>query len=122
MSDGIDIGAWEDFPDKAITQIEVGGADIGVCRWGEEIYAFRNACPHEGAPLCKGFLQKQLTAGIAAEEVTLEVSEEDPVVLCPWHRWEFRLSDGAAAWPGFKMRTYRATREDGRVILRLGRK
>ncbi|UOQ57458.1 Rieske 2Fe-2S domain-containing protein [Leucobacter allii] len=126
MSQGIDIGAWQDFPDRQMVSVEVGGMELGVCRWGERIYAFRNACPHEGAPLCAGFLQKKLTAETSiardAPDVALTVSEDEPVVLCPWHRWEFQLEDGAAAAPGFRMRTYRVRREADRVVLSLGRK
>lgn len=126
MSEGIDIGAWDEFPDRKLVSVEVGGMELGVCRWGERIYAFRNACPHEGAPLCAGFLQKRLTASASAEagepDVSLSVDEESPVVLCPWHRWEFQLEDGAAAAPGFRMRTYRVRHEAGRVLLTLGRK
>lgn len=119
---GVDIGAWEDFPDRELTSVEVSGMKIGVCRWGERIYAFRSTCPHEGAPLCSGFLQKTLTGEIREEGVALEVGEDSPVVMCPWHRWEFRLEDGSAAWPGYRMRTYRLTREDDRVVLSMGRK
>ncbi|NDK31975.1 Rieske (2Fe-2S) protein [Nesterenkonia haasae] len=122
MKNGIDIGAWEDFPDKEIVRVEVGGTVLGVCRWGELIYAFRNACPHQGAPLCSGFMQQNVSAEMVAGDVSMLTREEVPVVLCPWHRWEFNLEDGSAAWPGFKMRTYRATRESGRVLLHFGRK
>ncbi len=125
MTYPIDIGAWADFPDRQLTRIEIGGAEIGVCRWGEQIYAFRDACPHEGASLCSGFLQKNLSAAVVDAkdgDVVLEVDEDRPVVLCPWHRWEFQLTDGRAAWPGFRMRVYDVARDGDRVVLNVGRK
>lgn len=121
-SRGIDIGAFDEFEDRAMRTVEIRGMEIGVCRWGDEVFVFRPTCPHEGAPLCSGFLQKKLSATLVDEEPTLEVGEDSPVVLCPWHRWEFDLRSGEAAWPGFKMRTYRATVEDGRVLVSMGRK
>lgn len=122
MTYPIDIGAWSDFPDRKLTRVEIGGTEIGVCRWGERIYAFRNACPHEGASLCSGFLQKKLTGAVAGRSVELEVDEEEPVVMCPWHRWEFQLTDGKAAWPGFRIRVYDVERDGERVVLNVGRK
>jgi nitrite reductase (NADH) small subunit len=122
MSSGIDIGAVSDFPDQQLTKVEIGGTEMGVCRWGDEVFVFRNRCPHEGAPLCSGFLQKKLSATLIEDEPELEVDEQSPVILCPWHRWEFDLRTGKAAWPGFRMRTYRTTVDDGRVIVSIGRK
>ena len=121
MSKSIDIGAWEDFPDRELTKIDVRGMEIGVCRWGDHIYAFRNRCPHEGAPLCAGFLQQKLDAQMTTTGASLATDEAEPVILCPWHRWEFQLSDGSAAAPGFRMKTFRVEREGGRVLLRMGR-
>lgn len=121
MTYPIDLGAWTDFPDRQLVRVEIGGAEIGVCRWGERIFAFRDACPHEGASLCAGFLQKRLTGAVTEMEVTLDTDDE-PVVMCPWHRWEFQLSDGKAAWPGFRIRTYDVARDGDRVVLNVGRK
>ncbi|UUT34701.1 Rieske (2Fe-2S) protein [Microbacterium elymi] len=95
MTYRLDIGAWSDFPDRQLTRVEIGGSEIGVCRWGERIYAFRNACPHEGASLCSGFLQKKLTGAVVGRGVELEVDEEQaggdvPMasVGVPAHRWQ----------------------------------
>lgn len=43
-----------------------------------DYYAIDDVCPHMGASLSGGYVEKG-------------------VVTCPWHAWRFRLSDGAWA-------------------------
>jgi nitrite reductase/ring-hydroxylating ferredoxin subunit/uncharacterized membrane protein len=53
---------------------------IALLKKGREIVAISATCPHWGGPLAEGKV--------------LEV-EGDTLVECPWHRSQFRLSDGA---------------------------
>ena len=47
--------------------VEVEGRSIGVFNVGGTYYALRNACPHQGAPLCRGSVQGTArTAGPAS--------------------------------------------------------
>ena len=71
--------------------VEVEGRSIGVFNVAGRFYALRNACPHQGAPLCRGSLQ-----GTAAPSRPGEyVWERDGEVLrCPWHGWEFDVTTG----------------------------
>jgi nitrite reductase (NADH) small subunit len=34
--------------------VSVKGMEIGVFAVGEQFYAWRNICPHAGAPVCEG--------------------------------------------------------------------
>ena len=52
-----------------------GGIDLCVAVLDGRLYAVQNACPHQGAPLAAGSLQ-------------------EGYVVCPYHAWRFRLSDG----------------------------
>jgi nitrite reductase (NADH) small subunit len=62
--------------------------DVAVFRFGGEVFALDDCCPHAGASLAGGHL-------------------EDGCVTCPWHAWRFRLADGAwADSPRVKTRTY----------------
>ena len=45
-----------------------------------QVYAFSNTCPHAGGPL---------------SESSLEVGEDNVIVRCPYHGWDFDLKDGA---------------------------
>ena len=55
--------------------VKLGEVQIGLFRTPEGIFAVDNICPHRGAPLHDGFVK-------------------DGKVTCPWHQWDFQLSDG----------------------------
>lgn len=117
----VDVGAVEDFPDRAMTVVEVDGTEIGVCHWGSEFFALRNRCPHQGAPVCSGFLQRRLDASISPNGVELEATAAEPVILCGWHRWEFSVRTGQSAWDArYKVRTYPVRVDSSRVLVQVG--
>lgn len=71
--------------------VSVDGISIGVFHLPKGIYAVRNYCPHQGAPLCRGSLHGTYRpAGAAAYEPALE----GRVLRCPWHGWEFDVVTG----------------------------
>lgn len=117
----VDVGAVDDFPDRAMSVVEVDGREIGICQWGGEFFAVRNRCPHQGAPVCRGFLQTRLEAWATPEGVELEATPSEPVILCGWHRWEFSLRTGESAWdPRYKVRTYPVRVDRSRVLVQVG--
>lgn len=62
---------------------------ITVMRHGEEVYAINDTCPHLGGSLGAGWMTDEGT------------------IVCPWHGWEFRMSDGEGVWPaGIQVETY----------------
>ena len=118
----VDVGSVEEFADRTMRVVEVDGLEIGVCRWGSEFFALRNRCPHQAAPICRGFLQTRLTGRCARDAVELEAAPAEPVILCGWHRWEFSLRSGESAWdPHYKVKTYPVSVEGDRVLVRVGR-
>jgi nitrite reductase/ring-hydroxylating ferredoxin subunit len=56
--------------------VKVDGREIAVFKIGDAVYAFENACPHEGNPLIEG--------EIGGETLT-----------CAYHLWRFDLATGA---------------------------
>lgn len=116
----VDVGPVEDFPDRTMTVVQAGGVEIGVCRWGAEVFAMRSRCPHQAGPLCIGFLQSGLSSQITARGVEVRAHPEEPVILCPWHRWEFSVRTGESPWPGYRAKTYPVNVDGGRVLVRVG--
>jgi nitrite reductase/ring-hydroxylating ferredoxin subunit len=102
----IDVGPLAAFPERAIRIVAVDGVEVGVVRWDGEVFALRNVCPHEGAPVCRGRLGPQIVAGGAPGQ--LAVDQTRPVLACCWHGWEFDVRTGRAVWgkPGYTVRTY----------------
>lgn len=97
-----------------------GDTPIGLFRLGEEIVAWRDVCPHEAAPVCRG--------QIAGTRLTSEVSEytygrHEEVLRCPWHGWEFDLATGRhlAEGSGARLRRHPIEVRDGAIYDASGR-
>jgi nitrite reductase/ring-hydroxylating ferredoxin subunit len=98
--------------------VRLAGREIIVVRWREEVYAVRNICPHQSASFEKALTRPFVGCRRGAASWDFEVDEDTPVVQCPWHKWEFRLTDGyCAADPRFRVRAYETTVEDGAVFV-----
>lgn len=112
----VDVGGLEDFEDRRPRVVEIQGREIGVLRWRGEVFAMRNVCPHQHAPVCRGTALALITAD---ETGKMEVDPTRPVVACPWHGWEFDARSGRAIWSGsrYKLKTYPAQVRDGRVLI-----
>jgi nitrite reductase/ring-hydroxylating ferredoxin subunit len=116
----IDVGALEEFEDGSFRVLEAGGRQIGVVRYGDQLYALRNICPHQSAPVCAGRVLSSIPMGDRVG--VLEAGDGVPVVACPWHGWEFFVDTGQSVWdPKYRVRSYKVTVEDGRVLLELDR-
>jgi NAD(P)H-dependent nitrite reductase small subunit len=77
--------------------VELDGAKVGLFRTPDGLFAIDNVCPHRGAPLNDGFVH-------------------DGAVTCPWHQWDFRLSDGRCVnVPNIRVATYSTEERDGTI-------
>ena len=69
----------DELPDGRPVHAPAGDEQVMLHRVGDTIYALRNRCTHQGAPLDRGPVK------IAGSEAT---------VTCPFHGSTFRLADG----------------------------
>ena len=77
----IAIGPPLSIPDKGARIVSApGGERIAVFRDGDQIGALTNLCAHQNGPLGEGCII-------------------DGCVTCPWHGYQYRLSDGCAPAP-----------------------
>jgi nitrite reductase/ring-hydroxylating ferredoxin subunit/DMSO/TMAO reductase YedYZ heme-binding membrane subunit len=92
------VGPPASIPDKAARIVTApGGERIAVFRDGNEIGALTNLCAHQNGPLGEGRII-------------------DGCVTCPWHGYQYRLSDGCAPPPFTeRLATYRIRVKDGIV-------
>jgi nitrite reductase/ring-hydroxylating ferredoxin subunit len=86
-----------DFPSGTRRIVNVGGREIGVFRIGREFYAVRNRCPHQGGPLCLGSLRPRLVSEVPG---VVGIADGAPLVVCPWHAWQYDARTGEAYAPG----------------------
>lgn len=94
------------------------GRSIGVFNVGGELFAVRNACPHQGGPLCQGVLSGRAAPGRPGEYRYVRRGE---ILRCPWHGWEFDIRTGRSEFDptGTRVRTYPVRIEDGSVVVDL---
>lgn len=104
-----------DFPPGERRIVRVGRRSIGVFRVGDRFYALNNHCPHQGGPLCLGRTAAWMESSMPGE---FRLSEEDALIVCPWHGWEYELSSGRSFMrPGdAPARGYGVRVEPGRAL------
>jgi nitrite reductase (NADH) small subunit len=66
-----------EVPAGTIRELQVEGKAVAVANVGGKIYVINNTCLHRGGPLGQGSL-------------------EGKVVTCPWHGWQFDVTNGKA--------------------------
>jgi nitrite reductase (NADH) small subunit len=118
MASVVDVGAIAELPDRTIVSVRAGDREIVLVRWEDEVYALRNICPHMSAPLTTGKVMGYYTGNVVGGEIELELEQENPVIACPWHKYEFSLKDGHCLTnASLRVRSYPVTVEDGRVLV-----
>jgi nitrite reductase/ring-hydroxylating ferredoxin subunit len=98
---------------RVVTTID--DVSVGVFNVGGEVVAFRNECPHAGAPVCVGSLGPAVVSTGFGER---HLEHEGCILKCPWHAWEFKLPEGITlTQPPFRLRRFAVEVEDGRVFV-----
>jgi len=64
---------------------------VGLFNVAGAIMAYRNACPHAGAPVCVGKISGTSLPSKVYEYI---YGSEGCILRCPWHGWEFDLRTG----------------------------
>ena len=96
--------------------VTVKGKEIGIFNVEGSFYAFLNYCPHMGAPLCKGRLEKEIQA-----EIPGGYKFNKKILLrCPWHGWEFELETGHSIFDeSIRAKSYQVAVSDGMVYCKI---
>ncbi|MFS0726262.1 Rieske (2Fe-2S) protein [Paenibacillus sp. 1P07SE] len=95
--------------------VTVKGMEIGVFAVGDRYLAWRNMCPHGGAPVCEGHV-----CGTRMPSLVYEYTygRDQEILRCPWHGWEFDLLTGHHLVQGsIKLRGYETEVEEGQVYV-----
>jgi nitrite reductase/ring-hydroxylating ferredoxin subunit len=112
------VGSVSDFELGVFRVFTIAGRPVGVVRTSRGFFAVRNRCPHQGAPICSGWIGGTMLPSPPHE---YRYSDERLMVMCPWHHWEFNLDTGASVEHVAKHRlvTYDVEVEDGDVYVDL---
>jgi len=100
MTNWIEIAKLDEIPRLGSRVVKTDTMDIAVFRTAiDEVFAIRDACPHQGGPLSQGIVA-------------------DHTVTCPLHNWRIDLASGEALAPDSGCtNTFPAKVEDGIVYL-----
>ena len=93
------------------------GREFAVARISEETFqALRNRCPHQGAPLGRGYLSGTFLPSNVGE---FEYGREPEILRCPWHKYEFDTRTGRSLHDpeGCRVATYTLSVEGEDVML-----
>ncbi|MEK3914106.1 Rieske (2Fe-2S) protein [Paenibacillus sp. FSL H7-0331] len=71
--------------------VTVEGITMGVFNVNGTYYAVKNSCPHQQAPLCVG---KVSGTTLPSQPGEFLYGREGEILRCPWHGWEFDLTNG----------------------------
>lgn len=104
------IGTVAELPPGQRKILTLEGRSIGVFNVGGAFYALRNRCPHQAAPLCMGSVTGMTMPSAPGEYV---YGREGEIIRCPWHGWEFDLTNGKSIFDPHRcrVRTYEVTVE-----------
>ncbi|MGE3288619.1 MAG: Rieske (2Fe-2S) protein [Pseudonocardia sp.] len=104
------------LPDGGRRIIEYRDGRIGIFAVDGEVYAVRDRCPHQGAPICAGRL-----SGTTVESPPQEVrfGRRGRILSCPWHHWEFDVTTGRSVFEPdrYRIRTYPVTVVDDEILV-----
>lgn len=87
----------DDIPEGRGVSRFLAETPVGILRSGNAIHAFFGLCPHANGPIGRGWI-------------------EGDELVCPLHRWRFRLDDGAGTTvPECSLAKYPVEVRDGEV-------
>ena len=112
MSELLDVCSVAELPPGARRIVRTGGRSIGIFNVDGLLYAIRNTCPHQGAPLCLGSVKGMALPSMPGE---YHWAREGEILRCPWHGWEFDLLTGRSICDpqGIRVKAYDVTVEPG---------
>lgn len=88
-------GQLGDFAQDSLTPTQVSGRTVIIANTPKGLFALGATCPHQGASLTAGELCGTM---VASEPGRFEYGLHMELVRCPWHRWEFHVDGGRAAF------------------------
>jgi nitrite reductase/ring-hydroxylating ferredoxin subunit len=109
-----------EIADGDVRLIQIGREEIGVIHHKGKYYAYRNLCPHQGGPACEGLKVPQVVDLIGEGGVYLgqTFDEDDLHIVCPWHGYEFHLSDGCHVIDRkLRLKKYEVVQRNGEVYV-----
>jgi nitrite reductase (NADH) small subunit len=109
----VDVTTLGELPEGVPTEFRAAGRNVVLVRWRERVYALRNICPHMSNSFVGGLVGGRAAGPVGGHAFV----DDDPVMTCPWHQFEFVLDDGRCLTDAnLRIATYAVTQgSDGTV-------
>lgn len=108
----------DEIPEGGHAVVQIEGREIGIYRVNGEFYAIHNYCPHQGAPICAGFVSGTT---LPSDVYDYEYGRAGEIIRCPWHGWEFDLRSGKSLFSDrIRVKKYQVQVQEGKVGIVLG--
>jgi len=105
----------EEIRRKGRLIVQVKGMEFGIFYVGGKYYAWRNVCPHIGAPVCQGPVSG---TKVHSQVYEYKYGRDREILRCPCHGWEFDLTTGTSLGdPRVKLRGCETAVEGDSVYL-----
>lgn len=92
----------DELEDRGKLVVEIDDLQVGVFRLGDEFFAWKNVCPHQGGPVCQGRIYSKVLEVLDGDRKSRGRDYDESVahIVCPWHGLEFDIRTGAFAGAG----------------------
>jgi NAD(P)H-dependent nitrite reductase small subunit len=81
--------------------VEINGKTLALFKLNGQVYAIENTCAHRGGPLGEGEIQ-------------------DKIVTCPWHGWQFDVTNGQSVMmPGMSVKSYKVEVKGEDIVINI---
>jgi len=116
----------DELEDQGKLVVDVDGELIGVFRLGDEFFAWKNECPHQGGPVCQGRIYNKVLEKLDGDLKSRGRDYDESVahIVCPWHGLEFDIRTGefagASAVKIMNLEGYSTQVQDGEVYVLVG--
>lgn len=103
--------------DRILTEVE--GREIALFQVDGEYHAYTNWCPHQAGPVCEGTITGTWEAEFDDEslEVDMNWCNEDEVLSCPWHGWEYDVTSGESLSSDVRLHSHPVRVEDDEIVV-----
>lgn len=111
------------LPEDGKLVVSAMGVEVGIFRLGDEIHAWRNACPHQGGPVCQGRMFSRVVDRFDADGRHLgrDYDHRRKHIVCPWHGAEFDIRTGRhAGTDTLRLTPVRWALRDGEIWIDVG--
>jgi nitrite reductase/ring-hydroxylating ferredoxin subunit len=109
------VGNVDDLLERVPVVVDVAGRHIVIVRWGDEVFALRNSCPHQSQSFLEGTVHRQI---VSTGDLGGIAIGDEPILACPWHSWGFDLRSGQCSVDSrLRVATFATEIKDGQVLV-----